>query len=381
MRIEGAWIDNPETREVCAMLTRTGHQALFVGGCVRNALLCAPVQDVDIATDARPEVIMDLARESGMRAVPTGLEHGTVTVINGHKPYEITTFRKDVRTFGRKAQVEFSSDLHEDARRRDFTMNALYAMPDGELVDPLDGLGDLIARRVRFIEDADQRIREDYLRILRFFRFHAWYGDPHLGLDADGLAACAAGLDGLSGLSRERVGGEVRKILSAPDPAPSLAAMQASGVLNAILPGADARGLALLIHYESVSDMAPDAILRLASLGGCDVEARLRLSRSEAKRLVMLRSAAEGTMQAPELGYRHGVSEGARILMLRAAFLSSPLPEGMQDDLARGAAAFLPIRADDLKDRFSGPALGRKLAETERRWIESGFTLSRDDLL
>ena len=192
MKISGDWLTRAETQAVCAMLTAGGYQVLLVGGCVRNALLGAPVADVDIATDAPPQIVSDLAENAGLKAVPTGINHGTVTIIAGGIPHEVTTFRRDVETFGRHAKVAFSTRLNDDAARRDFTMNALYARPDGTVLDPLNGLPDLVARRVRFVGDPEQRIGEDYLRILRFFRFHAWYGDPAGGLDPDGLAACAA---------------------------------------------------------------------------------------------------------------------------------------------------------------------------------------------
>lgn len=381
MKVSGAWIEAKATQAVCAMLTGAGYQALFVGGCVRNALLGAPVGDIDIATDARPEMVVELAEGAGLRPVPTGIEHGTITVVSGHIGHEVTTFRKDVQTFGRHAVVAFAKDLHTDARRRDFTMNALYARPDGHVVDPLGGLEDLRARRVRFIEDADQRIREDYLRILRFFRFHAWYGDPEGGIDAEGLAACAGNVEGLARLSRERVGAEMRKLLGAPDPVPSVAAMQATGALHAVLPGSDARALALLVHLESETNTASDAILRLAALGGEAVAERLRLSRAEARRLDLLRRAAAETVQAAELGYRHGVEEGCAILLLRAALLEMPWCDRLAEDLAKGAKARFPVTAADLMPEYSGPALGERLQALERAWIESGFTLSRDDLL
>ncbi|MFU8777269.1 MAG: CCA tRNA nucleotidyltransferase [Roseovarius sp.] len=381
MKVGGAWIEAGATQAVCAMLTGAGYQALFVGGCVRNALLGAPVKDVDIATDARPEVVMGLAQAAGLKPVPTGMDHGTITVVSGGIGYEVTTFREDVQTFGRHAVVAFGTDIGTDARRRDFTMNALYARPDGSVVDPLEGLEDLRARRVRFIEDADQRIREDYLRILRFFRFHALYGDPEGGLDAEGLAACAGNVAGLAGLSRERVGAEMRKLLAAPDPAPSVAAMQAAGVLQAVLPGGDARALTLLVHLESETNTAPEAILRLAALGGEGVAERLRLSRSDARRLDVLRAAAVGTMQAAELGYRHGAEEGRAILLLRAALLEAPWQAGDAGDLAQGADARFPVTAADLMPDYVGPALGARLQALERRWIASRFTLTRDDLL
>ena len=227
MRIAGDWLALPATRAVCAALTARGDRALFVGGCVRNALLGRPVADIDIATDALPERTIALAAAAGLHPVPTGLAHGTVTIVADHRPFEVTTFRRDVTTDGRHATVAFSTDLAEDAARRDFTMNALYADPSGAVIDPLDGLSDLLARRVRFVGDPAERIAEDYLRILRFFRIHAWYGDPAGGLDADGLAACAALQDGLDQLSRERVGAEMTKLLAAADPAPAGSPYQA----------------------------------------------------------------------------------------------------------------------------------------------------------
>jgi poly(A) polymerase len=221
MKVSGDWLTRAETQDVLALLAAPGHRALPVGGCVRNALIGAPVADVDIATDALPETVIGLARAAGLKAVPTGIAHGTVTVVAGGLPFEITTFRRDVETFGRHAAIAFSTRIEEDAARRDFTMNALYACADGTVIDPLGGLPDALARRLRFVGSAPDRIREDYLRILRFFRFTAWYGDPAEGPDAEGLAACAALADGIDGLSRERIGAEMKKLLSAPDPAPA----------------------------------------------------------------------------------------------------------------------------------------------------------------
>ena len=251
MKVLGAWMEHPATQAVCAALTAAGYRALFVGGCVRNALLAMPVADVDIATDARPEAVTALAEQAGFKVVPTGIDHGTVTVIAEGIPHEVTTFRRDVATDGRRAVVAFATRIEDDAMRRDFTMNALYAEADGRVIDPLGGLRDLIARRMRFVGTAEARIAEDYLRILRFFRFHAWYGDPDQGIDPEGLAACATLSAGLETLSAERVGAEMRKLLAAPDPAPSLASMAQSGVLQRVLPGAEARALPVLVHLEA----------------------------------------------------------------------------------------------------------------------------------
>jgi poly(A) polymerase len=381
MKITGDWIAAKPTQSVCRMLEAAGFQALFVGGCVRNALLEAPVADIDIATDAQPGTVLQLAEKARFKTVPTGIEHGTVTVVCDGLPHEVTTFRKDVETFGRHATVAFSTDVAEDARRRDFTMNALYARSDGTVIDPLGGLPDLKARRVRFIEDPNQRIREDYLRILRFFRFHAWYGDPQTGLDEEALAAVAQHIYGLSGLSRERVGNEVVKLLTAHDPAASVAAMRASGALMVVLPGADDRALAPLVHLEGMACVAPDGMRRLAALGGESLQDRLRLSKTQARRVDMLRSEATGLRGPAELGYRFGETDGQDILLLRAALLEQPWNDSVLEQLRKGAAASFPLKAADLMPAYEGPRLGQRLKELEQRWIDSGFTLTRDDLL
>lgn len=381
MRIEGNWIGREETQTVCRMIEAGGYQAYFVGGCVRNALLGVPVQDIDIATDAHPQHVIEMAQAAGLKSVPTGIEHGTVTVISGHIPHEVTTFRQDVETFGRHAVVAYSCDVAQDARRRDFTMNALYARRDGVVIDPLDGLPDLENRHVRFIDDPDQRIREDYLRILRFFRFHALYGDPEQGLDAEGLAAIAAHVEGLAGLSRERVGAEMVKLLAAPDPAPSVAAMRATGVLNAVLPGADDRMLALLVQSESDAGIDPDPMRRLAALGGEDVTIRLRLSKAQSRRLALLRAEMNEVTPAAELGYRYGAEAAVDILLLRDAAVERVFDPSQRRLVEQGAMASFPLVARDLMPNYTGPALGARLAELEQRWIASGFTLTRDDLL
>jgi poly(A) polymerase len=381
MRIAAEWITADHTQAVCAMLTQAGYKALFVGGCVRNAIIGAPVTDIDIATDARPEVVMELAKDAGLRPVPTGIEHGTITVIAGGIPHEVTTFRRDVETDGRRAVVAYATRVEDDARRRDFTMNALYADPSGAVLDPLGGLPDLMARRVRFIEDAAARIAEDYLRILRFFRFHAWYGDDADGPDQNALSAIAEATEGLAQLSRERVGSEMRKLLSAPDPAPSVAAMRACGVLTRILPGADDRSLAPLVHLEQQAHLAPDWLVRLASMTGPEAAGRLRLSRAEEIRLCLLRDGLGAGREAGELGFRHGIEDARAILLLRAAVMSQPLDPDSFVKATEGAAAVFPLRAADLMPEFEGPALGRELERLRQRWILSGFRLTREDLL
>lgn len=372
MRIEADWLADPAFRAVLAAL---GAPAWAVGGCVRNTLLGAPVADIDIATALRPEEVTRRLEAAGLRAVPTGIGHGTVTAVAEGRGFEITTFRADIATDGRRATVRFSDDIAEDAARRDFTINALYAAPDGEVTDPVGGLADIAARRVRFIGDPAARIREDYLRILRFFRFHAWYGAE--GLDPDGLAACAELADGIERLARERVGQEMRRLLAAPDPAPAVAAMQAAGILRRCLPGADAALLAPLVHVETGE---PDWLARLAALGGEDPETALRLSRAEAKTLEAIRAASG--LRPAGAAYRHG-ARAARAASLIAAASGAPSPEDLEAEIERGAAARMPLTAQDLIDAgiAPGPALGAALARAEADWIDHDFRLDRDRLL
>lgn len=381
-RVEASWIGEARTRAVTDMLEGAGHAAFFVGGCVRNALLGQGVSDIDIATDAPPERVLALAADAGLKAVPTGVEHGTVTVVSGHFPFEVTTFRRDVETDGRRAVVAFSRDIADDAARRDLTINALYARPDGTVLDPVgQGLRDLAARRVRFVGDPAVRIAEDYLRILRFFRFHAWYGDPERGLDPAGLAACAAARDGLALLSRERVGAETTKLLAARDPAPSVRAMAGAGVLERVLPGADAGRLPPLERAEAAAGAAPRWQRRLAALG--DAEAwgeRLRLSRADVKVLAAVAKARADDDRPAALAYRHGIEVARDAVLIAAAEAAVPPPPDLEADLARGAAARLPVRAADLP-HLRGPALGAALRRLEAAWIASDFRLDRAALL
>ncbi|MEO0369901.1 MAG: CCA tRNA nucleotidyltransferase [Pseudomonadota bacterium] len=379
VKVDGAWITAAPSQAIMAMLGEAGHVAYFVGGCVRNSMLNHPVSDIDISTDAPPETVVNLAEVCGLRAIPTGIDHGTVTVVVEDIPHEVTTFRKDVATDGRRAVVAFSKDITEDALRRDFTMNALYADADGTVIDPLSGLSDLRSRRVRFIENAATRIKEDYLRILRFFRFHAWFGDPEAGLDPDGLAACAELADGIAQLSKERIGAEMIKLLAAPDPAPSVAAMRSAGVLAQVLPGADDKFLAPLVHLEA--ERAPSPVRRLAVLGGEDAAMSLRLPKSEAKQLGLLRDEMGAMSPSHELGYRHGVGTGYDVLLLRSVLSQTAVRDKDIDDLTKGEDAVFPVSASDLMPEYDGRALGQKLKELERAWIASAFQLTKADLL
>jgi len=284
------WLTAVATRKVMAALEAEGGPdvARFVGGCVRNSLMGRPVDDVDIATRLEPKSVMTALQAAGLKAVPTGLDHGTVTAVADSQPFEITTLRRDVTTDGRRATVAFTTDWAEDAGRRDFHINALYADGEGRVFDPTgQGLADIAARRVAFVGDAGRRIREDRLRILRFFRFQAWYGagDP----DAVGLAACVEEAGGLGELSAERVSKELLKLLAAPDPVPTVAVMAHTGILAHLLPEAGT-----LEAFRAMAAVTDDPLLRLSSLlpgsaEALDTAARgLRLSRREMARLQAL---------------------------------------------------------------------------------------------
>ncbi|MDP4892400.1 CCA tRNA nucleotidyltransferase [Cypionkella sp.] len=379
MKISGDWISQAGTQALCAALTAAGYRALFVGGCVRNALMARAVADIDIATDALPEIVTNIAETAGFRVVPTGIEHGTVTVIAQGVAHEVTTFRRDIATDGRHATVAFATDIAQDAARRDFTMNALYAQADGSVIDPLGGLADLQARHLRFVGEASARIREDYLRILRFFRFYAIYGDPSQGIDAEGLAACAENLEGLADLSRERVGAEMRKLLAAADPAPAIASMAQAGVLAQILPGASPRALAPLVHLEA--GLPPDWQARLAVIGGETLTEALRLSKAETVTIMRIRDEIGSTATPAALGWKFGAQVAQAVVLARAAVLEAPLPSGWQSEIARGAGAALPVTAADLMPALQGPDLGKRLREIEARWLASDLYLGKAALL
>jgi poly(A) polymerase len=378
MKLSADWLNDPRTVAVMAALKAQGNQALFVGGCVRNGLLNVPCTDIDISTDARPEETIALAKAAGFKPVPTGIDHGTITIVVNDEPFEVTSFRKDVETDGRRAVVAFSDDILDDARRRDFTMNAIYAQADGTIVDPLNGLPDLMARHVKFIEDPDQRIAEDYLRILRFFRFTAQYGDPTLGMDADGLAACATGLDGLDTLAKERIGAEMRKILSVKNPAPALAAMEHAGVLQRILVGASAKFISVLAHIEGKSKI--DWMTRLVVLGGDGHVDALRLTKVEGAKLRSIKKVIEIGMRPSAAAFEYGVDVARSSALALAALCEVLPPQDLEDSIARGDAAEFPVAARDFA-HLSGHKLGNELRDLRERWIASEFKLSKEELL
>lgn len=345
--------------------------ARYVGGAVRDTLLGLSVKDVDMATVLLPEAVIERLNAAGIRNVPTGIEHGTVTAVLPLGPVEITTLRHDVSTDGRRATVAFAQDWREDAARRDFTINALYADPrSGEVHDWFDGLTDLSIRRVRFIGDARERIREDHLRILRYFRFQARFGSTPA--DAEAEAACSELAATLKGLSRERVGMETMNLLGLPDPAPTVQRMYELGVLQVILPEADPEALAALVAVERAQGIAPEAIRRLAALLPAQpalaehVAARFRLSAAQKKRL-SLAAAREASPSEPRaLAYRLGRETALDRLLIAGADVSP---------LTGWDVPTMPLKGGQIVARGvgAGPDVARILRRVEDRWIAEGF--------
>jgi poly(A) polymerase len=390
------WLVRPETRAVLAALTAAGHASRIVGGTVRNALLGEPVGDIDIATTAKPDEIMAAARAAGLQAIPTGASHGTVTVVADHMPFEITTLREDVETFGRHARVAFTADWEADARRRDFTINALYCDADGVISDPVGGLPDLVARRVRFIGDARARIREDALRILRFFRFHARYGTGLI--NADGLAACAQERHMLAHLSAERVRAELLKLLEAPGAAEMIAVMADHGFIVALLGRAPRIGtLARLIAQDGERNRPADALLRLSVLAVAVEEdrahlaERLRLSREEARARVVVDPRLMALAALDDQGRRRalyalGADAWRRMVMAGAASAESAADVAAWETLAalpgQWAIPGFPLGGRDALalGLAPGPAVGALLAEIEAEWIAGDFVLDAEGL-
>ncbi|MEN3974644.1 CCA tRNA nucleotidyltransferase [Emcibacter sp. SYSU 3D8] len=386
--ISQSWLSEGGAADVVAALMAQGGTARFVGGCVRDALAGRTVRDIDIATDQKPEAVIQLLQDAKLKAIPTGIEHGTVTAVARGRPFEVTTLRVDVETDGRRAVVAFTDDWAEDASRRDFTMNALYCDRDGTVYDPVGGVDDLQAHHVRFIGDASRRIEEDALRILRFFRFHAWYGAGPM--NDEGLAACRDRRDDLDRLSVERVRAEMLRLLEAPAPMATLRVMAESGVLQLVLPEACAPHC-----LERLLEIGEgDALLRLASLTCRRADVLTGLAdrwKLSGKDKVRLRRMAAG-----ETEIATGLTDAearAQVYWLGAErFRDLALLEWASDGQDRQwlvalaeawSAPSFPVRGADLVGHGipAGERVGKLLRALERQWVDEGFEPSRAELL
>lgn len=401
---DAKWLADRDLQNLLAILGAGGNGARIVGGAIRNTLFGEPVGDIDIATTILPDETIRRAKTAGYKAVPTGYEHGTITVIAGAHAYEVTTLRADVETDGRRATVRFGNDWTADAERRDFTINALYADASGMIHDPVAGLRDIETRTLRFIGDPAMRIAEDYLRILRFFRFFAWYG--HGRPESEGLKACARMKDGLDQLSAERVWAELKKMLRASDCSRALLWMRQTGVLSRVLPESEKWGIDAipgLMTAERKFDWKPDPLLRLEAMVRPDSDNmevladRLRLSRQEKLRLqdwskvpiqALLGDGAAETL------YRFGQAPGIDALRLHTA--ARYAASGSDDEAAEVIAAKrilafaeawekpkFPVRGRDILALGveDGPRVGEILGRLETGWIESNFSVPRDQLI
>jgi poly(A) polymerase len=396
-RLDADWLRGGAPAALLALLDRDGEEARVVGGAVRNTLLGEPVGDIDIATTATPDEVIRRVEAAGFKAVPTGIEHGTVTVVVDGRPHEVTTLRQDIETDGRRAKVVFGRDWRRDAERRDFTMNALSVARDGTIYDYVGGLVDLHIRRVRFIGEPGTRIGEDYLRILRFFRFHAAYGRG--APDPAGLAACMAARQHLDRLSRERVRMEMFKLLVAAHAVPVLAVMSEAGLLLSVLAGVPLlASLSNMVKIEAALGLAADPVRRLGALALFIVEDadrlrdRLRLANAEHLRL---RAMADGwwrvsAVNAEQDGraalYRLGREHFTDRVLLAWTRSPAGIADTVWHELARlperWTAPDFPLKAADLLRRgvAKGPALGAALRAAEEVWIAADFPTEAADI-
>lgn len=385
MRIKPpTWMTDSASRAVMAALKG---DARFVGGCVRDTLLKRPIGDIDIATPLFPEEIMRRLAAAKIKAVPTGIAHGTITAVTAKRPFEITTLRRDVETFGRQARVAFSADWREDSERRDFTMNALYLAEDGEVFDYHDGVRDLRHGKVRFVGDPANRIREDVLRLLRFYRFQAWYGRGEA--DAAARAACRASAPLLPTLSGERVQAEMLKLLAARDPVPTLALMREDGVLARLLP--TVRSLDALFRLLKLEPKGEaDAVRRLAALVADDADAlarKLKFSNADRERLAGLMVPVALTSDAAEQRrqlYRLGCEAYIDRVLVTAAVSGEIEPvKKLVAAAKKWKPVSFPLRGADVAAAGvpEGPEIGKLLAEIEAWWEAGDFKATRKECL
>jgi poly(A) polymerase len=374
-------------RKLLATLGAAEGDTRFVGGAIRDTLLDIKVSDIDLATRLAPETVMERLKAAHIKAVPTGLAHGTVTAIVGGAPVEVTTLRRDVATDGRRATIAYTDDWQEDAARRDFTINAFYADPaSGEIFDYFSGLADLQDRRVRFIGDPLTRIAEDHLRILRLFRFHARFGAG--APDPAALDACEARANDLMALSRERIADELLKLLALPDPTATVRLMVERGIFKPVLPEIGSEGvdrLAALVRRESLSGIEPEAVRRLAALLppepslAASLSARLRLSNKAIKRIVAAAERKPGDGARPlALAYRIGADEAVDRLLLGEE--GDSVTADKVQSLGGYARPRFPLTGGDLIQigLRPGPIVAATLQSIEREWIEGGFALDEE---
>ena len=371
---------NQTAKKLFKVFADSGYDMYFVGGCVRDCLLSLPIEDIDLATNALPFEIIKVAKENGLKAIKTGIQFGTITLICEKVQYQVTTFRKDVETDGRRAVVTFSQSLTTDASRRDLTINALYADIDGTIVDPLNVLKDLKIGRIKFIGNPQQRILEDHLRILRFFRFLAWFQTRNTEIDSESLKACISLKEKLVTLSGERTGAEMKKILSAPNPIKTLELMAKTGILELVIPNAELYQLHTLIRFEKQSKYPIKWMTRIALMTNSKLKTIWKLSNVEHKLVTRLQKLKQSEDSIQKIAYLYGKEVSFQYAIIRAVTSKDNLKD-IDTRVTLGANSVFPVTAKDLAKNYQGPELGKMLKKLQDIWIDSDFSLTKMDLL
>ena len=380
-KLENNWLNQASAQCLSKAFKNYGYQVLFVGGCVRNSILEVPVTDIDMATDALPETIIKISKENNFKFILTGLTHGTITIIIDKIAYQITTFRNDITNDGRHAKVEFTTSLLLDASRRDLTINAIYCDSYGKIIDPLNVLEDLNNRVIKFIGDPNKRIAEDYLRILRFFRFQAIYGNEMLEINVPALAACREHKSKLATLSKERITSELRKLFLSNNPTRTIIKMTDTGILNQLFKNCSINSFISYIEAEKKYKIKINWIGRLLSLQGSNIEEVLTLTRQELKMIKYTKKAIGQNVPIFEFSYYNGIDYGIMYLLLQHGMKKTTLNKILINKVSSIVTRKFPVTAKDLMPKLKGKKLGDELKKLESQWIKSDFTLNKNQLL
>jgi len=379
------WNSDSTLKTLIHSLESSGGVAYLVGGCVRNTILGRPFTDIDIATDLLPEQVVKISKKEGYKVIQTGLSYGTVTIVNAGRKFEVTTFRSDIKTYGRKASVKFTADIKLDAMRRDFTMNSIYMNISGEIIDPLGSLDDLLEKKIKFIGNPSERIEEDNLRILRFFRFLAEFNKGRSDIDQDTMEALYKYKKEVKSLSRERIWMELKRILSVPEPQHIFSIMIEKGILDEVFPPIEIEGLSKVITAEKKYSVSPSHLVRLFSLNksiGKKWAHYVSLTSNEAKILEFIKESLVHYKDLKTVAYKFGrvVAEGW-LLNYDDGF-SEMIPSKISEIIDNGCNTFFPVSGVDLLEEMEeGPELGRQMEWLEDLWIKSGFTMGKKELL
>ena len=380
-----AWNSDSTLKTLIHSLESAGGEAYLVGGCVRNTILGKPFTDIDIATDLLPEQVVKISKKEGYKVIQTGLPYGTVTIVNAGRKFEVTTFRSDIKTYGRKASVKFTADIKLDAMRRDFTMNSIYMNISGQIIDPLESMGDLLKGKIKFIGNPSERIREDKLRILRFFRFLAEFNKGRSDIDQDTMEALYKYKKEVKSLSRERIWMELKRILSVPEPQHIFSIMIEKGILDEALPSIELEGLSKVVSAEKKYSVSTSHLIRLFSLNktiGKKWANYVSLTSNEAKILEFIKESLVHYKDLKTVAYKFGrvVAEGW-LLNYDDGF-SEMIPSKISEIIDNGCNTFFPVSGVDLLEEMEeGPELGRQMEWLEDLWIKSGFTMGKKELL